>query len=268
MKGLCIHVDLFIQQIVSKNTLAKVKEHRRLTDEKVLKRIELQNSLHRDDLFAHLLRNDDISEDEMKSQAMTLTGAGSETTETSLTAITYFLLRNPKAFKPLALEVRSSFDSVDNITRDDTNALPYLRAVLEEGLRIFPPASFGLPRISPGTMVDGLFIPLGVVVSVPPSVTHRDPQYREEPESFKPERWLLNEVGASKGAFQPFSLGPCACIGVNLACLEMRIILVKLVWMYDWELVNQDLNFLNEVRLYFIWEKPSVFVRFHPIIDT
>lgn len=261
-------LNLALPFIIPRDAPAKVKKHKSLTDEKVLKRIELRNSLQRDDFFAHLLKSNDISEDEMKSQAMTLTGAGSETTATFLTGTTYFLLQSPESLNKLTLEVRSSFNSVDDITGDNTNALPYLRAVLEEGLRIFPPVSFGLPRISPGATVDGQYVPPGVVVSVAPWVTHHDSRYWEEPEHFKPERWLENEVGASKLAFQPFSLGPRACIGINLAYLEMRVILAKLVWMYDWELVNQDLDFLNEVRLYFMWEMPALFVRFHPRVDT
>ncbi|KAM5366832.1 hypothetical protein ACJZ2D_010284 [Fusarium nematophilum] len=192
----------------------------------------------------------------------------SETTAIFLTGTAYFLLRNPESLKKLMLEVRSSFNSVDDITGDSPNALPYLRSVLEEGIRIFPPVSLGLPRTSSGATVDAQFIPPGVVVSVPPWVTQRDSRYWKEPESFRQERWPENKGQTAKEAFQPFSLGPRACIGINLAYLEMRVTPAKLVWMYDWELVNQDLDFLEEVRVYFMWLKPALFVRFHPRVTA
>lgn len=81
---------------------------------------------------------------------------------------------------------------------------------------------------------------------------------------FRPERWLEGGSQDVKEASQPFSLGPRACLGINLAYLEMRIILAKMVFTYDWELVNKDLDFLQEAKLYLLWKKPARMVKFHP----
>lgn len=93
--------------------------------------------------------------------------AGSETTATALATMTYYLLRNPKIMKVLQEEVRSSFNSYDEITGKSTQRLKYLKAVILEAMRIYPPLPFALPRVvpSPGESVDGTFLPGGVCIS-------------------------------------------------------------------------------------------------------
>ena len=67
-----------------------------------------------------------------------------------------------------------------------------------------------------------------------------------------------------KEASKPFELGPRACLGINLAYLEMRIILAKLVWSFEWELV-EDIDWEEETRMYLLWKKPELRVRFRPV---
>lgn len=120
----------------------------------------------RDDFFAHLLsdknRTEDISEDWLVSQAQVLVVAGSDTTSSFMSGVTYYLLKNPDKLRLLTQEVRGHFASGADINGDSTASLQYLSAVIEEGLRIFPPAPFGFPRTSPGMMVDGQYVPEGV----------------------------------------------------------------------------------------------------------
>jgi cytochrome P450 len=71
----------------------------------------------------------------------------------------------------LQKEIRSTFTNQEEIEISLLQMLPYLTAVIEEGLRIFPPTAFGLPRLSPGAMVDGNFVPNGVCSTILP--THR-----------------------------------------------------------------------------------------------
>jgi cytochrome P450 len=122
------------------------------------------------------------------SQASILVVAGSETTATALAAITYYLCRTPSVYKKVAHEVRSSFKPLDEITGRLTEQLPYLRAVIEEGLRIFPPIPTGPPRVSPGEYVEGCFVPSGTVVKVSPwAATHYNANFHQ-PYDFIPER--------------------------------------------------------------------------------
>ncbi len=82
--------------------------------------------------------------------------------------MTAFLLQTPEAYKKLKNEIREHFESYDDITVAKAQKLPYLQAVILEGLSIHPPGSYGFPRISPGATVDGMWIPKGVRFSVRP----------------------------------------------------------------------------------------------------
>ena len=67
-----------------------------------------------------------------------------------------------------------------------------------------------------------------------------------------------------KDASKPFSLGPRACLGINLTYMEMRIILARLVWEFDWELMSKDLDWASETKVKLIWQKPELSVKFKP----
>lgn len=107
---------------------------------------------------------DEISEIQIAAHASDFVIAGSETTATALACVTYYLQRNPKVLKKLKSEIRSTFKDYDQITAASTQSMEYLNAVLVEGMRIYPPLPFALPRVVPegGDTVDGHFLPAGV----------------------------------------------------------------------------------------------------------
>jgi cytochrome P450 len=144
--------------------------------------------------------------------------------------LTYYLCRTPEVYKKLKDEVRGRFETADEITSPSAT-FPYLNAVIQEALRIYPPVPIGLPRITPkgGETVAGVFVPGGVgfipaatsksltilqtIVGVHMwSVTH-SPNYFNDPDTFRPERWLDPNCTDNLGASQPFSLGSRNCIG-------------------------------------------------------
>ena len=150
---------------------------------------------------------------ELSAQAGMLVRAGSETTATSLSAITYYLGCNQRAYDKLAQEIRENFDSSDQITGCSTDSLQYLKAVIEEGLRLHPPFAIGLPRISPGEKVDGHFVSKGATVYVSSwAATHSEENFHQAFE-FVPERWIDRDYGDKRAASQPFSLGSRGCLG-------------------------------------------------------
>lgn len=227
---------------------------RDLSLQKARSRMAQGNS--RDDFFAHLLSDKriQVTEDYLASQSLLLLIAGSETTSTTLSALAWYLSDNPKAMSRVKAEVREAFESSEQINADtvDARSLPYLSAVIEETLRVFPLASFGLPRFVPagGAEIDGAFVPEGTIVSTANwttqrtsksmsasgrSITDTSGRYWHDSENFHPERWLAADhqyhdpifAGDNHEAFKPFSLGPRVCLGMNMAYMEMRLVVTK-----------------------------------------
>lgn len=71
-------------------------------------------------------------------------------------------------------------------------------------------------------------------------------------------------MGDVKEASKPFLIGPRACLGINLAYMEMRIILSRVVWEFDLELVSKDVDWDRDIILKMLWQKPELWVRFVP----
>lgn len=209
-----------------------------------------------------------------------------EATATALQGATYHLLRKPHCLERLQKEVRNAFMSISDIDRNSSASLSYLTAVIEEALRIYPPVPIGLPRVSPGATVDGSYVPAGAIVHTPLWTLCHSPQFWHEPYDFHPERWLASDdpeynnafAGDDKNASKPFSVGPRACMGLNFAWVELRIILARrecfgplpilstayadlVVWQFDWELVNKEYDWDRDNKMHIIWHKPPIMIR-------
>jgi cytochrome P450 len=142
--------------------MKKKKMHDKLILEKITSRMSKPND--RADFFSHLLSDDTVNKDPkfFLTNASTLIIAGSETTATTMYSCTYFLLQNPTALKRLQDEIRTTFTKPPEVNGDTTEGLKYLSGTIEEALRLFPPAAFGLQRVSPGAVVSGHYVPKGV----------------------------------------------------------------------------------------------------------
>lgn len=128
-------------------------------------------------------------------------------------------------------------------------SLPYLKACIEESLRLSPPLARGLERVTPpsGAQIAGEFTPGNVGVSIPAYVAHRDPDVFPDPEAFLPERWFNNKnIDKMRDAFIPFSAGGRACIGRNITMIEQQILIATLVNRYDFSLPWPDWTLQNE----------------------
>jgi cytochrome P450 len=92
---------------------------------------------------------------------------------------------------------------------------------------------------------------------------HHSQSNWSRPEDFVPERWLEGrpvEFGSdARSVFQPFSVGPRNCIGKNLAYMEMRLILARLVWNFDISLNSQSTEWLEQ-KIFFLWDKPALWI--------
>lgn len=188
--------------------------------------------------------------------------AGGETVATFLSGVTYHLLNNHSSLQKLTTAIRDEFTTYDSINSRLAQQIPYLQAVISEGLRIYPPGSQGFPRVSPGTSIDGHWVPRGTEIYTSAWTVTHDPDNFEDPNTFIPERWLSSETKDNKNASQPFSLGPRACMGRNLAYVEMSVILAKLIWRYDLFLLDEKLDWNRESHMHIMWSKPDLWVRF------
>lgn len=117
---------------------------------------------------------------------------GSETTATLLSGVTHYLLTNPSKLQKLIDEVRDAFETDADITMASVSKLDYCLAVLNEGLRMYPPVPGNLRRItSPeGRMIGGVFVPGGVFVAVDLWAAGRSASNFKRAEEFIPERWM------------------------------------------------------------------------------
>ncbi|KAJ5668353.1 uncharacterized protein N7477_006923 [Penicillium maclennaniae] len=243
--------------------------HMQLTKEKVQGRLMKTNE--RPDFFANILQHNDtekgFSIPEMITNGSTLIVAGSETTATALSGVTYLLLKNPRVMQKLQEEVRGAFKSDDQITLENCNKLEYIHAVLTEALRMYPPVAVGLPRVvdGQGDTIAGHFVPGGTIVSVTHMAAYHSAMNFKHPEKFIPERFLNDPEFAndSKTVMQPFSFGPRNCIGRNLAYVEMRIILARMVFNFDMEL-DQPSDEWTDQQCFLLWEKKPLMVRLTP----
>src|ERR1700753_2010763 len=115
--------------------------------------------------------------------------------------------------------------------------LPYLRACIEESLRLRPASSMGLPRVVPkgGRVIAGQFIEEGVTVSVPTYTLLRNPEAFENAERYNPDRWSDGDKEKMAKAHLPFSTGPRACIGRNIAYFEQLLVIFSLVRKFEFE---------------------------------
>ncbi|KAI1339861.1 putative cytochrome P450 [Xylariaceae sp. FL0016] len=227
------------------------------------------------DFFTHVLQHgseEDKNGLSLSAHATLMLTAGAETSAHALGSACWFLAQpsNAKCMKALQDEVRGAFEKLEDITGDRLAPLPYLNAVLEETMRVMPPSPVGPPRVSPGETVDGVYVPAGTYVSADLWSIHHDPRNTPQPWTFDPSRWLGSEQESeseksAQGKRRPFSvpflIGPRMCIGVNLAWMEMRIVLAKLVWSFDWSLENAELDLVNESKLFQLWLKMEVNVK-------
>ncbi|PSK33975.1 Isotrichodermin C-15 hydroxylase [Elsinoe australis] len=243
---------------------AGIQEKNHKYSRELVKR-RLANDLHQKDFMTNIVekvRFGEVSEEELTAHAATLVVAGGETISTFLAATTFYLCKTPKALEKLQTELRTRYTSADEINATSAGQLPYLQAVIQEGLRIFPPGSQGFPRISSGVQVDGCWIPQGTEIYTSAWTVTHDERYFKDPEAFVPERWLASDNGDLKEASQPFSLGPRACLGRNFAMVEACLILGILLFEFDIQLVDSNQEWEPKCHMHVNWLKPDLPVRF------
>ncbi|KAI2615409.1 isotrichodermin C-15 hydroxylase [Hypoxylon sp. NC1633] len=224
----------------------------------------------RPDLLSSMIKQHEqgkVSEGEVREAAVTFIIAGSETTATLLSGCLYLLCQNPVIMQKITDIIRSDYTSAADLNFVKLQNHEYLNAVLNEALRLYPPAPDSLfRRTKEPAVVLGEVVPPDTCMTVNLWAANRSPRNFHRPEEFVPERWLKDPPpefqNDDRAVAKPFSFGPRDCLGKNLAWAEMRHVLASILWHLDAELLPASRNWIDDSRLYFLWEKPELMMRF------
>jgi cytochrome P450 len=197
-----------------------------------------------DDLLTRLMQAKDdetqtqMTERQLRDELLTLLIAGHETTANLLCWTLFLLAQAPDKDALVHAEVRAVLDGRPGFTAADADRLPYLRKVIMEGLRLYPPGWFIGRRALADVRLAGYDVPKDSVVMLCQYVMQRDGRFYDAPSEFRPERWTEQfEKALPRGAFFPFSAGDRHCIGEGFAWQEALLILATLLERWRLELV-------------------------------
>ncbi len=202
-----------------------------------------ESSEEKDDLLSILLqtREEDgsccMNDEQIRDEAVTLFGAGHETTATALTWAWYLLARHVEVYQQVQQEVDRVLQGRIP-TYADLASLPYTLQVLKETMRLYPPLyAFGRVALH-DVEVDDYVIRAKQGALISPYTLHRRPDYFPDPEQFEPGRFTPeNEKRLPRYAYLPFSAGPRICIGNHFALMEGHLLLATLVQHVTFEVV-------------------------------
>ncbi len=226
-----------------------------------------QNSAPCDDLLQMLLESryedtgEAMNEQQLIDECLILFVAGHETTANALAWIMYLLAKHPRHAALLRAE-HAAVLGVRQPSFEDLPRLQYTLQVIEEAMRLYPPAWITDRVAIDDDEVAGIPIPAGTMVAISIYGVHHSPVYWDAPEEFRPERFA--ETQKHPFAYLPFGGGPRICIGNHFALMEMQLALVHLLRQMDWQLIpGQD---VQPQALITLRPKNGVYMRILPAV--
>jgi cytochrome P450 len=208
-------------------------------------------------LFESNLPQAEKSVERISQEAQTLVAAGSATTSYFLKSALYFMLSDKEVLKRLQTELNEAIPDFNNLPPSHRlQQLPFLTAIVKETSRMVPGAFCRLGRIAPDEDLRcGQYtIPAGTSISMSTWIQHNDSSIFPEPQIFKPERWMAD--GTDRASLErylvPFSKGSRACLGINLAQVEMYLTLATLIRRFDFELFETDRSDVELAHEFFV----------------
>ncbi|KKY14273.1 putative cytochrome p450 [Diplodia seriata] len=188
-------------------------------------------------------RTQDISEIQAAWVAGTMIEAGSETTSSTLNTALKYLATHPAAQARAAADLAAAVGDTRSPTFGDEAALPYIRAIAKEVLRLRPINNVGTPHYTTAAVTyGGHWIPANTVVAINQYAIHRDPALFPEPDEFRPERYLAfpERAGVYAAKADPagrdhwsFGAGRRICPGMHLAENSLFVTLAKVLWAFE-----------------------------------
>jgi cytochrome P450 len=201
-----------------------------------------ENPDGKDDLLTQMVNDPEWSDDLIRDQLLTLLIAGHDTSTALLAWALYLLGKHPETLAQAQEEIDTILDAQPP-TNTSIKKLHYLDLILKETLRLYPPIHMGNRRSATDISLDKYRIPKDARVMYSIYLTHRDPEFWPEPESFQPERFDRSQ-GAKPTAYAylPFGGGPRACVGAAFAQVEAKTVLARLLQTFELELLSKDIR--------------------------
>ncbi|XP_025263913.1 cytochrome P450 9e2-like [Camponotus floridanus] len=174
--------------------------------------------------------------DDMAAQAFIFSFASLETTSTTISFVAHEIATNPDVQVKLRQEIDQILEeSNGQVTFEIINQFQYLDAIIKETLRLYPAIilervcdeTYELPPALPGEKP--FIMKKGMTVWIPAYAIHHDAKYYDDPEKFRPERFLDNKMYHNSPCYIPFGLGPRMCIANRFAMLEVKVLLFHLL---------------------------------------
>lgn len=175
-----------------------------------------------------------MNDQQIRDEAITMFAAGHETSATALSWLLLELARQPE----IVAKIRKEGELFENVPSfEQLLKLPYTRQVIEEGMRLYPPAWTMTREALTDDNVDSQSIPKGISVFMSIYELHRNPNIWDNPLVFNPENFSPENVkNRDKFNYLPFGAGPRLCIGQQFAMMEMQLILAALIKRFDFEI--------------------------------
>jgi cytochrome P450 len=179
------------------------------------------------DLF-DLLSTEERDPDRLADQVATLITAAHETTAVAMFWALFLVAATPEVGERIAAEA-ALLDLGPNGSAEALSRLVYTRAVVQEALRLYPPAFTLARQARRADTAGGIAIPAGAILMIAPWVLHRHRRLWEEPERFDPGRFLPGAPPPQRCAYLPFGMGPRVCIGAQFALTEATLVLAAMI---------------------------------------
>ncbi|RQH03356.1 cytochrome P450 [Natrarchaeobius oligotrophus] len=220
-----------------------MRAYREQVDALIDRRRSADSSGEADDLLSIMLRASDdrggtLSETEVRDNLVTFLFAGHETSSLALTYALMLLARHDDVAATLRAELEEVIGD-ERPTAAHVPELEYADAVLTEAMRLYPPAYILFRKATDDAVIGGYRIPAGTILTLPQFHLHVDDRFYDDPEEFRPERWLDDDRDRPEYAYFPFGGGPRHCIGMRFATLEMTLIVAVLLCRFDFELSSE-----------------------------
>ncbi|XP_076396038.1 putative cytochrome P450 12a5, mitochondrial isoform X2 [Megachile rotundata] len=192
-------------------------------------------------ILEKFLLNEGIHPDDVCTLLMDMMILGVQATVNSEAFLLYYLARNPRSQRKLYEEIVSVLPSDSSFTEKTLRSMPYLRACLQESLRLRPAVPY-ITRLLPKTIsIHGYTVPKGTFVIMANEITSKREENFEDPEKFRPERWL-NSTEDTNYSYLPFGYGARSCLGKNMAEVTMMLLTARLIRQFRIEYDYADIK--------------------------